>query len=668
MLRPSHVVLVLLGALLLLAPLHLAGAPITPVSISLHEWLRLALGLPGAVLLPGLALAPLLLRKDLVEDGALDVAWWVLAAAGLNVFAQIVNLNLLRVLGIPIEWPALLGLVSVETAVGLVLLRMRLPELRFARPGRVVTLGGAVVLGLLLVTALTLRTELTVDSSWNWYSERVDEEMADPVSPTHLSFVRGGTTESGAPFQWERGAVFTLPRSPLPLVINNAADVAQQVPVAFLVHGPLGTRVQLLGPADAPLFDERISQLVELKDVPNPVERYWKHGTSAPVVVLPMKAASNSTVRLAVTPPEGSPLSAITIQDWSGLGSIKLEDATRASGYRFMHPYQLLNVTENVRWADEVATDYVLSGRSPDGTSTLHQPPGWTYQFAPARQLISPHMVTASALFFVILLLIGLGVLAAAQHEAGRDLCAPTSLLLGLGVAVGTLQHAWLMISDGSMNFPDNLYALSLLLCAALLVAGKGRTFLVWALLAMILRYPGAVVVALSALSLAFLRADLRRKALAMAMRFGLAAALFCGAMLLVAVFTDALEAWLYALWFETVPEHFNNNKNALPLLRRPLEFTRIWMLVGGGVLFVAIPFRGTMARVLAATAVLYAPFLAFIDHFSHHYFLPLVALASGAAAASIASMEDGPAQRRLAGVFAGLAVALFVIAVRLDL
>lgn len=667
MLRPLHVVLVLLGAMLLLVPLHLVEGPTSPATVSTVEWLRLLVGLPGALLLPGLAFAPLLLRKDLVDDDALDAGWWVLAAVGLNIFVQVVHLNALRLIGVPNEWPALLGLVAIETAGGAFLLRKRLPSLRFAPLTRTLAIGFPVVLALLALAALTWRTEVTVDSSWNYYSDDLQNGVEQPIDPGNLTFVRAAGSATGTTVLWDAGAPFSPPGSPLPLVINNGAQEPQQVPVVFLVHGPLGTKVELRSRDDV-LFSEEISPLVKLDGIDTPVERYWGWGTAAALGIVTTPPRGSATIELRVEPPAGRTLADITLLEWSGLSSDELREFARNGGYRFMHPFQLLNVTENVRWADEVATDYVLSGRSPDGLSTLHQPPGWTYQFAPARQLISGHMVTASGIFFVILALIALAGLLAARDAAHAEPSALVAALIAVGIGFAALQHGRLMVSDGSMNFPDNLYALSLLVCAVLLVTGRARTFLVWALLATVLRYPGAVVVAMSAIALALLRPDLRKRALVMAMRFGLAVAVFCGVMLLVAVFTEALESWLFALWFETVPEHFDNNPEALPLLQRPIEFLRIWMLVGGAALFVALPFRGSMSKVLAATAVLYAPFLAFIDHFSHHYFLPLVALAAASAASSITAAESEGIRKAQAAAFALLSVALLFVARHLNL
>ncbi len=667
MLRPLHVVLVLLGAMLLLIPLHLMEGPTSPASVSTLEWLRLALALPGALLLPGLALAPLLLKKDLVSDGALDGAWWLLAAVGLNIGVQVVHLNVLRVLGLPIEWPALLALSTVETAGAALLMRRRLPGLRFGRAGAVLTFGFPVVLAMLIAGAVSWGSEITVDSSWNFYSESLAEGIDQPMDPGAITVVRATTDAAGRPVLWDPGVAFVLPQSPLPFVLNNAAQEPQLVPVAFLVHGPLGTTVRVRGSRDV-LFEEQISQLVKLDGIDRPVERYWGWGTATAVVVVPTPPRGSATIRLEVEPPAGRTVADVTVLEWTALSSDELLEFARESGYRFMHPFQLLNVTENVRWADEVATDFVLSGRSPDGLSTLHQPPAWTYQLAPVRQLISGHMVTASGIFLAILALIGLGGLVAAREAATTEIDGKLAVLLGIGIGAAVLQHGRMMVSDGSMNFPDNLFALALLVAPLLLVTGRARTFLMWAVLATLLRYPGAVVVAMSAGAMALMRPDLRRRAALMAMRFGLVVAVFCGVMLLVAVFTDALEAWLFALWFETVPEHFDNNSEALPLLRRPLEFLRIWGLAGGGVLLVAVPFRGTLARVLVATALLYAPFLAFIDHFSHHYFLPLIALAAAGAAASIAAAESPGRRLGQGAVFAAVSVALLGAATHLNL
>ena len=185
--------------------------------------------------------------------------------------------------------------------------------------------------------------------------------------------------------------------------------------------------------------------------------------------------------------------------------------------------------------------------------------------------------------------------------------------------------------------------------------------FLLWAVLAALLRYPGAVVVGLAAFS--FVLAEKRRRALVVdaLVKFTFGLSVFCGAMLAAAVVSESLEAWLFALYFETIPEHFDNNPEALPFFSRPLEFFKYWARVGGVAVLFAVPLRGAMSRTAFGTALLYAPFLMFIDHFSSHYFLPLIALASLAGAAGIARLEKP-------GVRLGAAVALAVVCTALAL
>jgi len=653
--KPQHVALGLLGALLLIIPLHLMPGAGSPAFVGGAEWLRLLLGLPGVVFLPGIALAPLLLRRDLARGDGLSLPWTLLAGAGLNIFIYVVHFNALRVLGAPIGWPALLALTTLET-LGLSLwLHRREPDLRFAASSSGLRIAVVVVAAGLLLAGGLWRSELTIDSSWNYYTEALNEPVEQPVDPGALRFDR---SNGGTP--WASGEAF-VPGEPVSLTIYNPSDSPQIVPVLFLVHGPLGTSAAVRGGGQE-LASDTVRQMVELQGMNALVERYWEWGTVALLARVDVDSSSERTVTLDLSPPQGGSLSDLAVAEWSGLSSDELLEFTRTDGFRFMHPFQLLNVTENVRWAHEVAHDFVLSGRAPDGSSTLHQPPGWTYQYAPARQMLTPHLVSASGLFFVILALIALTALVGAE-EAGAGLSPSVGVLLGVGVTASVLQHGRMMVSDGSMNFPDSLYALALVLCVALLVTGRTRTFVVWAFLATILRYPGAVVVALAAMSLAFLRADLRQRVVDAAMRFGLAVAAFCGVMLMVAVATGALDQWLFALWFETIPEHFNNNPEADPLWRRPLVFLKIWMLVGGGAVFASLPFRGTLSRVALATALLYAPFLAFIDHFSHHYFLPLIGLVAVAAASNAAAAEQEKARVMDAAVFAGLATTLYFVA-----
>jgi len=652
--RPLHVALVLLGGLLAVIPSQLAAPAGSPAYFELAEFGRLVLGLPALLLLPGLLIAPLVMGRDVARDGALSTPWTLIAALGLTLCTHAVNFNVLRVLGVPIEWPALIGLVAAETVGAGLLLHRRAPALRFRRPSAGLVAGSAVVVIGLLGAFVRWGTEVTVDSSWNYHSAVLDGGLDGPTEPMDLSF---GIPSDAS---WPMGEPRPVLADETVLQLTNTAATLQQVPVMVLVHGPLGTTAALVSRGED-RASGTIEQLVTPEGTDFPVERHWDWGNVALVAAVPAGPKDATDVAIRVEVPDGHPLSDAAISWFVGGSGRDIRLAARARGFRSMHPFQMLNVTENVRWADEVATDQVLSGRSPDGSSALHQPPAWTYLYAPARQMLTPHLGSASALLLAILIgIAGLG-LAAADEVGDERLSAPVGAALGVALAATALQHGRLMVSDGSMNFPDSLYALGLVAAVALLVTGRMRTFLLWGFLAAVLRYPGAVVVLLAALALAGLRADLRRRVVDTGMRFGLGIAAFCGVMLLVAVLSGSLEQWLFALWFETVPEHFDNNPDALPLWRRPLEFGRIWLLVGGGAVAASLPFRGTLCRVALATALLYAPFLAFIDHFSHHYFLPLIGLVGLGVAANAASAPTEKARTIDALAFAAVAVGLYL-------
>ena len=447
--------------------------------------------------------------------------------------------------------------------------------------------------------------------------------------------------------------VYTDQRT-LPLEVENTSAVHQQVPVVLAVHAPVGSTVSLrIG--EEVLGREQIANMAPVGGDGPLVERYWEWGTAAMVARLQAPPQGKAMLQLSVDQPlTDKPPVEVGVAGWSRLSSNDLVDALGRTGHHHMHPYQLLNVTENVRWAAEVADDQVLAGRAPDGSSTLHQPPAWTYLYAPAREMLCDQTVTAGLILLLILLGIGtVGLLGI------RDEGATPSIALGLVLGLSVLQHGRLMVADGSLNFPDSLYAMALVVSVVALVTGRLRVFILWALLAAVLRYPGAVVVALSGFCLLALDKAKRRRIIDALIRFGFGIAVFCGVMLLAGLAAGKIDTWLFALYFETIPEHFDNNPDALPLLQRPLEFLRQWALFGGAVVLLAIPLRGRLGKVALGTALLYAPFLAFIDHFSHHYFLPLIGLAGVSATASLAKVESDGTRRWLSIALVVLAAAL---------
>lgn len=662
--RPIHVAFGLLAMSIALLPLNLLEFPQpAPHDLSVISALRILVGLPVLVLVPGVFLALGLLRRDLTAKGSddlhtVDPIWLGIAGMGLSLLAHVVDVNVLRLLGVPINWTSLGPILTVEIVVGIWLLRGRWSGLQFATlsPGmRKGLLATVVLLGLFCVSQ---RQHLVRDGSWYFYSDAINtgwDATSDRGAVT-LKWADGTEFEQGATFH-RRGRVMALE-------ISNAAETTQTVPLFVALHGRIGYSLRLTQ-GDRELGQETIAAGVVGEWAPGPVERYWKWGAATVLGIAQVPPGATSTVDLQVLPPDSAAApnpEDTAVAAWARISSGELIDHLARRGHHHMHPFQLLNVTENVRWSDEVVGEFVLPGRAPDGSSTLHQPPAWTYLLAPAREVLAQHNATASALLLSILFFIALVGMRAVEDEAG-----PIHAGAAVMVAMIAVQHARLMVGDGSMNFPDNLYALALLTATVTLVAGRTRLFLLWALLAATLRYPGAVVVGLAGMSLVAVDPGKRRRVIEMLVRFGLGIAVFCGVMLIAGVLSGGLETWLFALYFETIPEHFGH-EGALAWQKRPFEFSRIWFLVGGGVALLGLPFRGRLSKVCLMTALLYAPFLAFIDHFSHHYFLPLIALVATSTAASIALIEDEKARRIVGAAAAVLSVVLFAAAVRLGI
>ena len=650
--RPFHVGAALLVATLILLVLNAMEwprpAPDVPSTLSL---LRLVIGLPVVLFAPAFFVVPRLFRKDVGRSGAsgeLDPGWTLLAAVGLNIGFHALHFNVLRVIGLPIRWPTLLAITAVECAIGLSLLRRWHPDLRFGAWEKGLVRAFLAVCVLLLGFAVWTAPHLQRDGSWYFFHPSVLTGWSATSDPDSVR-----VAWDDGPL--EDGAVLHTDERVLPLRVINSSVAHQSVPIVLAVHAPVGSTVSLLMGEEV-LGREVIANMAPVGLGGPLVERYWEWGTAAMVARLQAPPHGQAVLSLVVDRPlsDQEPVE-IGVVGWSRLSSTRLLDVLGRTGHHHMHPFQLLNVTENVRWAAEVAGDYVLAGRAPDGSSTLHQPPAWTYLYAPAREMLCDQTVSAGLLLLLILLGIGTVGLLGIRDEGATP---PVELGLVLGLAV--LQHGRLMVSDGSLNFPDSLYAMALVVSVVALCSGRVRVFILWALLASVLRYPGVVVVAMAGFCLLALDRERRKRIIDALIRVGFGVALFCGLMLLAGLATGKIDTWLFALYFETIPEHFNNNPDALPMLRRPVEFLRLWALFGGGVVLLAIPWRGRLSKVALGTALLYAPFLAFIDHFSHHYFLPLVGLAGVSATASLARVDSEGLRRGLSIAMVILAAGLF--------
>lgn len=684
--RPLHLGFLLLGLSVLVLGLNVLGTPRPPPhSLDVLTTLRILLGLPVLMLVPGFFLAPVLLGKNLRsrhgEEGQLDLSWTLVGALGLNIVCHFLMLQLLAAVAggaTPISLSILLTL-SCIAGLGLFMLEGT-RDLSFAPPSASLLRGlgyGAVVLVAIMAM---MAPKLVRDSSWYFYNPLIDAswEATDDRGAIDITWA------DGTPFV--DGKEFVRSGRIMRFQIENNADTVQRVPMLLLVHGHVGTDawLQRVTPPEATGPVYRIAT-TEAIDAEGPkVERYYRWGTAALTVLdchdnpdeppynpnevcegIAVPAGGVVVMELHIRPMEaiwGVDPEHTWVTGWGKLSTGEIQDELGSSGHQHMHPYQLLNVTENIRWAEEVALgSFVLPGRPARKDQTvqeaaLAQPPAWSYVYATARRLLTDQTAGASALLVAMLLVLLVVGLKAIEHEIGE---APHPAL-GISLGFAAAQWGQLMVRDGSVNFPDNLYALALTISVVALVSGRTRVFVIWAILATLLRYPGAAVVGMAGASLFLLAPKKRQQTVDGLARYGLVLAVFCGLMLIAGIRSGQLDPWFYSLYWETIPEHFRNNAYAPPMGIRPVLFVLKWVCVGGGVLLLAFPFRGLLSRTTLATAMAYMPFLAFIDHHSNHYFLPLIALAGISACASIA---QAPEKRRnlLVLVLAVFSFLLFV-------
>ncbi len=127
----------------------------------------------------------------------------------------------------------------------------------------------------------------------------------------------------------------------------------------------------------------------------------------------------------------------------------------------------------------------------------------------------------------------------------------------------------------------------------------------------------------------------------------------------LAGLLSGQFDHWVDILWFETFPEHWDNNPEAPPIWERPPEFYLTWLRYTGWGLLFALPLAGRGARWVLGCAAAYSLFLCTIDHFPTHYFLPLVALSAVAIGANAGALRG--AWRHVLPVLAILAALGFL-------
>lgn len=384
--------------------------------------------------------------------------------------------------------------------------------------------------------------------------------------------------------------------------------------VRLLVRGPVGTTLEAAG-RRAEVQRDPVEDPEE-----GPVPRYLDRGVAGLVLDL---GPGDLEVRLAV-PPEGPGQAELWV-----LPGVEGPWSVHAAGaLRYVHYYQLLNIVENLRWAQELAVDRAL---------TVNQPPLWSYALAVGVGLVQDDLPGAAAVFVWVLVLLGLSAVRLQELLAPRA-PGPALLLPGLGaVLVGQL-----MLEPGSLTFPDPLYTAALVAGIAALQHGPSWRFAALGLCAGLLRYPGVVALVLVA---AVQSAVDRRVPWALLRALALGTLGLGAGFGLLALAGGQLGEWLEILLFETGPEHYHGETRPAVLLARVPEFYGLWLGYTGGGLLAALPLAGRGAKVALGGALVYSLLLCTIDHFPTHYFLPLVVLGLVAVGANAAALRAAPAR-----------------------
>ena len=532
-------------------------------------------------------------------QSGLDASW-------IGIGLAVLSGSLVRELGLAPWW--LLPLSVVLGTPGLVLAwRRREPALPV--PDRRVLVGlGAVALAAMLVAA-NHAPGLVRPMDAYWWHGAPDQGAWQRTTLEAPTFEAIGWPEAGA-------MKATLEAGEHRIVVTSHG------PLLVAARGAVGTSVALRqGDLENRALIERDPQELEEE---GPVPRYLDRGVAAAYGELtpgPVTIGLSAPATVYIVPSQDA------VWSLDELGEL-----------RFVHYYQCLNIVENLRWARSTLIDL---------RATVNQPPLWAYVLAVPSALIDRDQKGAALIFLWVLVLTGASGVRLLQL-AGPGAAWPAWVLPGLATAI----HGRLMVEPGSFNFPDSLYTAAIVGgMAALLVRRPVRTGLL-ALAASLLRYPGAVLIAGSALLGSLLSGRSRGLVKPALISAGAAAGLLA-LVALVGLVSGNLAEWWKILWFETFQEHWHGEVDPRVLLARTPWFYWTWVVYAGGAPLLAIVgARGRSLHILL-TAACYSLLLCTIDHSPAHYFLPLVHLSVVALAAGVGTLP----QRAVRGVVLALAL-----------
>lgn len=579
-----------------------------------------ALGVGGAVIrgglgallllsLPGIWIAPLFQR---LQGAAWDRTSFALLSFALSTCFTILNITLLKLLGVAVDIPAFVGLGLLEGGIALGFW-WRAPP-RFEP----MTRGGPLALGILalMVGAWSL-------GHWSWLLRDLDAYFYHPV-PMEGAYEGSEDWASlglDVDLTWEGGGDIA------PSGVfkgENSGEEDLNYRVFFLLQGQVGAGVSL--ECGEILKRGTIQRDVLEVEEEGAVPRYMERGIVGVTLTLDIPPGEGFDCALSLS----EPLDGAKIVNLSGVPDWGFYEMEQTQGFVLSHYYQLLNIVENIRWAKEITQDRWL---------TIHQPPLWSYIYAAIVIYGGTGLIPLNVAFMVLIFSLGALVFRVCQLEH-PDLPGYWALPIGLFA----LSHAFIIQGSGSTNFPDNLYALAIVGMFFGLLKRQVWLYVTLGVMASFLRYPGSTVVLLAAGAVFILDPSRRRAAARSGLTFLGLLMVPCALLGLGALLTGNLGHWLEILWFETFPEHFHGNYDLQALLKRPPEFYGLWMTYAGFTpLLLLGGIRGGIPRSAALLALVYSFFLCMIDHFPSHYFLPLLALTAVSVVGSVAHWGKVP-------------------------
>lgn len=544
--------------------------------------------LPAVLWAPGLGFATRLSSAGGRLQIAIDAAWIALALA-------VVDVAIVR--SLDLGSGALLGLSGLWLAVGQALARGHGPR---GTTSRAAWAGVACAAILLAGGAAVSRDDLSRPLEAYWWLDGADQREG----PGPQWQASQGWGEVQRPGWAEAGAG----RLEDPEGDGGVLTLQDTGPLIIAVQGPVGTRLTA-GDAQVSILRD-----VQEADDPEPVARYLERGVAALQVTV-------EAGPLVIDIDAPGPVVVYVFPSADAIWAVHHE-----GDLRFTHKWQILNIVENQRWAAEL-----LDWR----WITINQPPLWSHALAVAVALVDPGLPGANGLLLWVLLLLTATAVRLIEALAPR---APP-LAWALPGAYGLI-HLELMVEPASTTFPDSLYAAAWLAGLLALVDTRPWRVAGLGLAAGLLRYPGTIALTLAA---GVQRAATGRTAVRGLVALWGTVAVVAALLGLAALVSADLQHWLEVLWFETVPEHYQNNQEAPPLWQRPPVFYSRWLVYTGGGLVLALSALGSKGgRFILGSAAVYSLLLCTIDHFPTHYFLPLVA-STGVAIATGASRLRQP-------------------------